>query len=132
MIDVKLLRSDPEAVARNLARRGFVLDVSALKALDERRKQAQIENDRLRAERNANAKAVGMAKGKGEDVAPLLAKGEQLTQDLAKADENLVAVQAELEQWQLGLPNLLHESVPDGSDETSNVEVRRWGEPKAF
>ena len=132
MIDPKLLRSDPDAVARNLARRGFKLDVEALKALEDRRKPFQVEADRLRAERNANAKAVGMAKGKGQDVAPLIAKGEQLTQDLAKADEELVAVQAELEQWQLGLPNLLHESVPDGADETCNVEVRRWGEPKSF
>jgi seryl-tRNA synthetase len=131
VIDPKLLRSDPDAVARNLARRGFKLDVEALKALEEKRKPFQVEADRLRAERNANAKAVGMAKGKGQDVAPLIAKGEQLTQDLAKADEELVAVQTELEQWQLGLPNLLHESVPDGADETCNVEVRRWGEPKS-
>jgi seryl-tRNA synthetase len=65
-------------------------------------------------------------------VAPLIAKGEQLTQGLAKAEEDLTAVQAELEQWQLGLPNLLHESVPDGQDETANVEVRRWGEPRAL
>src|SRR6185437_7157269 len=92
----------------------------------------QVEADRLRAERNANAKAVGMAKGKGQDVAPFIAKGEQLTRDLAKAEEDLVAVQAELEQWQMGLPNLLHESVPDGADETANVEVRRWGEPRRF
>ncbi|HVW69660.1 MAG TPA: serine--tRNA ligase [Steroidobacteraceae bacterium] len=132
MIDPKLLRSDPEAVARNLARRGYTLDVEALKTLEERRKPFQVEADRLRAERNANAKAVGMAKGRGEDVAPLLAKGEQLTRDLAKAEEDLTAVQAELEQWQLGLPNLLHESVPDGKDESANVEVRRWGEPRRF
>jgi seryl-tRNA synthetase len=132
VIDPKLLRSDPDAVARNLARRGFKLDVEALKALEEKRKPFQVESDRLRAERNANAKAVGMAKGKGQDVAPLIAKGEQLTQDLVKAEEDLVTVQTELEQWQLGLPNLLHESVPDGADETCNVEVRRWGEPKSF
>ncbi len=132
MIDPKLLRSDPEAVARNLARRGFVLDVEALKALEEKRKPYTVEADRLRAERNANAKAVGMAKGRGQDVAPLIAKGEALTQELAKAEESLSAVQAELEQWQLGLPNLLHESVPEGRDETANVEVRRWGEPKRF
>jgi seryl-tRNA synthetase len=130
MIDVKLLRSDPEAVARNLARRGFVLDVSALKALDERRKQAQIENDRLRAERNAHAKAVGMAKGRGEDIAPLLAKGELLTKDLAGVDQQLADLQVELDRWLAGLPNLLHESVPEGRDETANVEVRRWGEPR--
>ena len=132
MIDPKLLRSDPDAVARNLARRGYRLDVEALKALEEKRKPFQVELDRLRSERNANAKAVGMAKGRGEDVAPLIAKGEQLTQGLVKAEEDLTAVQAELEQWQLGLPNLLHESVPDGKDETANVEVRRWGEPRAL
>jgi seryl-tRNA synthetase len=132
VIDPKLLRSDPELVARNLARRGFMLDVEALKALEEKRKPYQIEADRLRAERNANAKAVGMAKGRGEDVAPLIAKGEALTQGLAQAEENLLSVQAELEQWQLGLPNLLHESVPEGRDEAANVEVRRWGEPKRF
>jgi seryl-tRNA synthetase len=130
VIDVKLLRSDPEAVARNLARRGFTLDVSALKALDERRKAAQIENDRLRAERNAHAKAVGMAKGRGEDIAPLITKGEQLTKDLAGVDQQLADLQVELDRWLAGLPNLLHESVPDGRDETGNVEVRRWGEPR--
>jgi seryl-tRNA synthetase len=132
VIDPKLLRSDPDAVARNLARRGYKLDVEALKALEEKRKPLQVELDRLRSERNATAKAVGMAKGRGEDVAPLIAKGEQLTQGLVKAEEDLTAVQAELEQWQLGLPNLLHESVPDGKDETGNVEVRRWGEPRSL
>jgi seryl-tRNA synthetase len=132
MIDPKLLRSDPEAVARNLARRGFVLDVQALRALEDKRKPWQIEADRLRAERNANAKAVGMAKAKGGDVAALLTNGEKLTRDLAGAEEQLTAVQAELEQWQLGLPNLLHESVPEGRDESANMEVRRWGEPRAL
>ncbi len=132
MIDVKLLRSDPEGIARNLARRGFVLDVAALKALDERRKQAQIECDRLRAERNAHAKAVGMAKGRGEDITPLIAKGEQLTKDLASIEQQLADLQVELDRWLMGLPNLLHESVPDGRDETGNVEVRRWGEPREF
>ena len=132
MIDPKLLRSDPDAVARNLARRGFTLDVEALKALEEKRKPFQVESDRIRSERNANAKAVGMAKGRGEDVAPLIAKGEKLTQELVAAEEGLTAVQAELEQWQLGLPNLLHDSVPEGRDESANLEVRRWGDPRRF
>ena len=130
MIDPKLLRSDPEAVARNLARRGRTLDVNAFRALEEKRKVAQVESDRVRAERNANAKAVGMAKGKGEDAAPLLARGEALTGELAAADRELTVVQQELETWQLGLPNLLHESVPDGRGEDDNHEVRRWGEPR--
>ena len=132
MIDSKLLRSDPEAVARNMARRGITLDVEAFRALEEKRKPFQIEADRLRSERNANAKAVGMAKGKGQDAAALIAKGEALTEDLAKAEQALTAVQEELEQWQMGLPNWLHDSVPDGADEKANVEVRRWGQPRAF
>jgi seryl-tRNA synthetase len=132
MIDPKLLRSDPETVARNLARRGYRLDVSAFRALEEKRKAAQVESDRLRAERNSNAKAVGMAKGRGEEVAPLLARGEALTGELATAERQLTAVQEELESWQMGLPNLLHDSVPDGRGEADNREVRRWGEPRRF
>jgi seryl-tRNA synthetase len=132
VIDAKLLRSDPDTVARNLARRGFALDVTALKALDERRKLAQVENDRLRSERNAHAKAVGMAKGRGEDIAPLIAKGDELTRGLATVDKQLADLQAELDALVASLPNMLHESVPEGRDETANLEVRRWGEPRKF
>ena len=132
MIDAKLLRSDPDTVARNLARRGFALDVTALRALDDKRKLAQVENDRLRAERNSHAKAVGMAKGRGEDIAPLIAKGEELTKGLAAVDRQLADIQAEVDSLAAGLPNMLHESVPEGRDETANVEVRRWGDPRKF
>jgi seryl-tRNA synthetase len=128
MIDPKLLRSDAAAVAANLARRGHVLDVPAWQALEEKRRHWQMESDRLRAERNTHAKAVGQAKGRGEDIAPLLARGEALTREVADVDAALAAIQGEMESWQLGLPNLLHESVPAGRDESSNVEVRRWGE----
>jgi len=132
VIDPKLLRSDPETVAGNLARRGVLFDVARWRALEERRKSAQVESDRLRAERNANAKAVGMAKGRGEDASALLARGEQLTEELAAAEQALGSVQTEIEGWQLALPNLLHESVPDGVSEADNREVRRWGEPRVF
>ena len=132
MLDSKQLRTDTEAVARNLARRGFVLDLEGFRALEERRKQVQIDADRLRAERNANAKAVGMAKGKGEDASELLKRGESLTHALAIAEGDLERVQAEADQWLMGLPNLLHDSVPDGRDESANVELRRHGEPRQF
>jgi seryl-tRNA synthetase len=132
VLDPKLLRSDSQAVAANLARRGFHLDVAAFQALEERRKAAQVESDRVRAERNANAKAVGMAKGKGEDASALLKRAEELTHQLAASDAAINAVQAELDAWQLGLPNLLHDSVPEGRDESANQEVRRWGEPRSF
>jgi seryl-tRNA synthetase len=132
VLDSKQLRTETEAVAHNLARRGFALDLDAFRALEERRKAVQIEADRLRAERNANAKAVGMAKGKGEDATALLSRGEQLTGELTAAESALAAVQTESDAWLMGLPNLLHDSVPDGRDETANVEVRRHGTPRVF
>ena len=132
MIDPKLLRSDLPGVVRNLARRGFALDEARISALEEQRKRSQIDADRVRAERNANAKAVGMAKGKGQDASALLARGEELTQELTKVDASLATVQAELDALQLSMPNLLHDSVPAGRDESANREVRRWGEPRKF
>jgi seryl-tRNA synthetase len=132
MIDPKLLRSSTEEVARNLARRGYRLDVQALQQLEERRRHWQIETDRLRAARNGHAKAVGQARGRGEDIAPLMQAGEDLAQQLSGADAELSNVQSALERWQLDLPNLLHESVPDGTDESANVEVARHGEPRQF
>jgi seryl-tRNA synthetase len=132
VIDPKLLRSDLPGVVRNLARRGFVLDAARITALEEQRKHAQIDADRVRAERNANAKAVGFAKGKGQDASAMLARGEELTHELGQVDATLAAVQSELDGLQLTLPNLLHESVPEGSDESANREMRRWGEPREF
>ena len=132
MLDPKLLRTEPEAVARNLARRGFALDIAFFRTLEERRKACQIEADRLRAERNSHSKAVGAARARGEDIAPLMAHGEALAADVARVDAELAVVQDELDQWQLGLPNLLDAGVPDGRDESANVEVRRSGEPRQF
>jgi seryl-tRNA synthetase len=132
MIDPKLLRSAPNEVARNLARRGYRLDVEALQQLEERRKSWQIESDRLRAARNSHAKAVGQARGRGEDIAPLMQTGEELARQLSLADAELTQVQSALERWQLDLPNLLHESVPLGADESANLEVARHGEPRRF
>jgi seryl-tRNA synthetase len=130
VIDPKLLRADLPGVVRNLARRGVMLDESRITALEDARKRAQIDADRVRAERNVNAKAVGFAKGKGQDASGLLARGEALTHELAQVDAALALVQAELDEVQLNLPNLLHESVPDGHDDSANKEVRRWGEPQ--
>ncbi len=132
MLDPKLLRTDAAEVAAQLARRGFMLDVAALTALEEQRKAAQIEADRLRAERNANAKAVGMAKGKGQDASALLQFGESLGVQLQKSEEALQVIQEQLTNLQMSLPNILHASVPEGRDEESNVEVRRWGTPRQF
>lgn len=132
MLDPKLLRSDPDAVAANLARRGFKLDVAQLSLLEEARKKWQMRADELRNEKNVHAKSVGKAKAQGQDIAPLLKQVETLGTQLAEAEAEFAKVQAELEKITLGLPNMLHESVPVGSDETANVEIRRWGEPRKF
>jgi seryl-tRNA synthetase len=132
MLDAKLLRTDPEAIARNLARRGFVLDVGTFRALEERRKVAQVAADEVRAARNGHAKKVGMAKGRGEDIAALVAEGEALGRRLEGLEREQVAVQAEFDEIVLGLPNTLHDSVPDGRDEKANIELRRWGKPREF
>jgi seryl-tRNA synthetase len=132
MLDPKLLRSDPAAVAANLARRGFKLDVDRLASLEETRRKWQLRVDELRNERNVHAKSVGKAKAQGQDIAPLLKQVETLGEELAAADAELSKVQSELDQITLGIPNLLNESVPEGRDESANVEVRRWGEPRKF
>jgi seryl-tRNA synthetase len=132
VLDPKLLRSDLSGVAAALARRGFVLDVGAFTALEEQRKSLQIEADGLRAKRNANAKAVGFAKSKRQDAAALLAAGENLGAALQGIEQRLELIQAQITDLQLGLPNILHVSVPEGRDESSNVEVRRWGMPREF
>jgi seryl-tRNA synthetase len=130
VLDPRLLRSEPDQVAANLARRGFALDTAALVALEERRKAAQVRADQLRNERNTRSKAIGQAKAQGRDVGPLLAEVESLGARQATAEAEFAAVAAEVEALALGLPNLLHASVPDGRDESANVEVRRWGEPR--
>jgi seryl-tRNA synthetase len=132
MLDPKLLRQDIARTASNLARRGYVLDMDAIAGLETRRKQLQIEVDALRNERNTRAKAVGIAKGRGEDIAPLLADVEELAARLTEGEHGLDAVRAELDAIALGVPNLLHESVPDGADEMANVELHRAGTPPAF
>ena len=132
MLDARQLRSDPAAVAANLARRGFKLDVERFRALEERRKSAQVAADEVRAARNAHAKSVGKAKAQGQDIASLLAEGDALGSRMTGLDQELADVQAEFDELILGLPNTLHDSVPDGRDENDNLELRRWGTPRTF
>jgi seryl-tRNA synthetase len=132
VLDPKLLRTDLDNVARQLARRSFELDVPVIAALEERRKHIQSETQQLQAARNANAKAVGQAKAKKEDASALLAEGARLGERLKELEAQLENLQRELETVALGIPNIPHASVPDGKDENDNREVRRWGEPRRF
>jgi seryl-tRNA synthetase len=130
MLDIRMLRSDPQGVAANLARRGFTLDLAQFTALETRRKEAQVAVDALRNERNTRSKAIGQAKARGQDVAPLLAEVESLGSRLAAGEQGLAALQTDLDRLLLDLPNLVHESVPQGRDASANVELRRHGEPR--
>jgi len=132
MLDPKLLRSDPQAVARQLARRGFALDVARIEALESQRKALQVTVQGLQNERNTRSKAIGQAKAGGADIQPLLAQVAELGEQLKAGEEALGALQGELSEIALGIPNIPHETVPDGSDETANREERRWGEPTQF
>ncbi len=132
MLDPKLLRTDIDATAKKLARRGFELDTAALTALEEKRKHVQVKTQQLQAERNAKSKAIGMAKAKGEDTSTIMKEVGDIGTALKQAEAELDQIQAELTQIALGIPNIPHESVPDGKDENANKEVRRWGDPRQF
>ena len=132
MLDPKLLRSDLDLVARKLGRRGYVLDVAGLAELEELRKDIQTRAQNLQAERNSRSKAIGIAKQKGEDIAPLMAQVENFGAQLAAAEAELDALQGRIENAQLQIPNMPDDSVPDGSSEADNVEVRRHGVPRSF
>ena len=132
MLDPKLLRTDLERVALVLARRGFQLDTGRLSELESRRKSLQIEAQDLQNERNTKSKSIGRAKAAGEDIQPLLDEVATLGDRLKTANEALAAVQEELRSLALNMPNLPHDSVPEGEDESHNREERRWGEPPSF
>jgi len=132
MLDPKHLRSDIHQVAAQLARRGFVLDTGSLQNLDERRREIQVATQALQAERNSRSKGIGKAKAAGENITPLLQEVEGLGEQLKRREEELVSLQAELNAVLMDIPNLPHDSVPDGSGEDDNVEIRRWGEPPDF
>jgi seryl-tRNA synthetase len=132
MLDPKLLRQELDATAARLARRGLQLDVAAIQAIEERRKAAQVRAQELQAQRNAASKAIGQLRAKGGDAAPLMAEVQGLGEQLAAAEAEAQAAVAEWEALALTIPNLPDDSVPDGRDESANVEVRRWGQPRAF
>jgi len=132
MLDPKCLRSDIEQTAKRLAARGFNLDVAAFSSLEEKRKTLQSRTQDLQNERNVRSKSIGKAKAQGEDIAPLLAEVGKLGDELDAAKAELSELLEEINTLTQGIPNLPHESVPEGKDEDDNVEISRWGEPRTF
>jgi seryl-tRNA synthetase len=133
MLDPALLRSRlAETAARLKETRGYLLDVSAFESLESTRKQLAMETQELQNLRNTRSKAIGQAKAKGEDVASLMAEVAGIADKLKANEQALADVQAKLADIALIIPNIPHESVPVGKDESDNVEVSRWGTPHAF
>jgi seryl-tRNA synthetase len=133
MLDPALLRTRlAETAARLKDTRGYALDVSAIEALESERKHLSTETQELQNLRNTRSKAIGQAKAKGEDVAPLMAEVAGIGDKLKANETALADVQAKLAAITLGVPNIPHESVPVGKDENDNFEVTRWGTPRNF
>mgnify|MGYP001821467813 CR=1 FL=1 len=132
MLDPKLIRSDLNAVAEQLKKRNFELDVATLNELESKRKACQVETEKLQSERNTKSKSIGKAKAAGEDIQPLLDVVAGLGDRLDAAKSELAEIQQKIDDIIMGIPNLLHESVPVGKDEDDNVEIRRWGEPRSY
>jgi len=132
MLDLHLLRTDLDGVAKRLADRPFALDAAAFRALEDERKRVQNRTQELQAKRNALAKQIGQAKGKGEDTAALMAEAAAANAELAGLPAELDAVQAKLHALLAVVPNLPHASVPVGRSPEDNVEARRVGAPRTF
>jgi len=132
MLDPKRIRSEPELLARQLLKKKFELDVMRLAKLDGERKELQLQTEALQNERNSRSKAIGQAKAAGEDISETLASKESIKLELEDKKAKLGQLQHELNEYLMGVPNVPHESVPEGDDETANQLIDSWGEPAQF
>jgi len=132
MLDPRLFRANLDETAAQLARRGFEINPESFIALEARRKAVQVLTQNLQNERNTRSKSIGQAKARGEDVQPLLDAVADLGDKLKESEQELEAIQAQLEGLLLNIPNLLDADVPDGKGDADNVEIKRWGEPRQF
>jgi len=132
MLDPHVLRNDIEQVAKALAKRDYTLDVSTIEALEEKRKAIQVKTQELQQQRNSRSKEIGKAKAQGEDTQSLLDEVASLGDELKSSEDELNEIQSKLNEIVMGIPNIPHDSVPEGQTEDDNEEVRRWGEPRVF
>ena len=132
MLDPQLLRNDLDAVAERLLVKGYQLDKQQFIEFETQRKTLQVEVEELRSQRNSESKKIGQAKAAGEDIQPLLDAVASLGDELKASEQSLVSLQEKLNELLAGIPNIPHQSVPSGNDESDNIELRRWGEPGSF
>src|SRR5680860_1575155 len=132
MLDPKLVRNQTEEIARRLAIKNFVFDITAFEQLEERRRALQVRTETLQGEQNKKSKSIGKAKAAGEDIQPLMDEVESLKSRKSEAEEELRTLKEELNGFLAGIPNLPDKGVTAGDSEEDNVEVRTWGTPKVF
>lgn len=132
MLDPKLFRTNIEKTAQLLALRGYKLDIATLSNLETMRKEIQVKTQDLQNQRNTRSKSIGQAKARGEDIQPLLTEVSQLGDKLEAAKEEQNVILKQISDITAAVPNLIHESVPQGKSEDDNVEVKRWGTPREF
>ena len=133
MLDPALLRANPAELAERLrASRGFELDVGRLEALEADRKRIQVRTQELQNLRNTRSKQIGMLKARGEDVSAVMAEVAGFGEELKQSEVELDRIRGEIEAIALGIPNVPDDSVPDGKDESDNVEQKKWGTPRTF
>ncbi len=132
MLDPKYVRSNLDEVAALLRKKHFELDVDRLRELEERRRSLQIRTEQLQSERKSGSKEFGKIKSQGGDVSELKARMDKISVEVKESEQELSALQVELNDILLGVPNLPDASVPEGKSEDDNVEVRTWGTPRQF
>ncbi|SNX59187.1 seryl-tRNA synthetase [Nitrosomonas ureae] len=132
MLEIQQLRTDLDNVIRQLAKRGYIFPVETFNTLEAERKIIQTQTQELQAQRNTTSKRIGQAKSKGEDISAIMTEVTHLGDALKLAEDQLEQIQYNLQKILLEVPNLPHISVPDGKDETGNVQIRHWGEPRQF
>lgn len=132
MLDAKVLRQDLPKVVAALKVRGMTLDTTDFEAWETERKALQVETEQLQNQRKSISKQIGQAKAKGESAEELMKSVESIATKLGEHESRLKEIQHSIHQWSMGLPNLPHESVPEGQDEADNAEVRRWGEAPQY
>ena len=132
MLDIQLLRTQPEDVARRLATRGDDIDFAPFNALEAERKTLQQRTQDLQAQRNSLSKQIGMLKGKGEDASAVMTEVGKLGDELKASEARLAILLEEITAFTSALPNLPGDDVPVGADENDNVEIKRWGDIPAF
>ncbi len=132
MLDPRLIRQELEQIAQQLRIKGFELDAGSIQSLESRRRDLQVVTEDLQAQRNARSKAIGKAKAEGQDIEPLLAEVSDLGDQLDEKKRELDAVQGQLNEILMAVPNVPDESVPNGATEEDNVVVRTWGDPPEF